>query len=379
MNFHRRRIGALATGLALAGLVSVSLPAAAQPDDDDGLLSGMVFSSSNAASGNELLVYARGRDGGLIFHTSVATGGAGSGAGLGSQGAVTLSGDGRWLYVVNAGGNSVSTFAVRKTGLQLVATSDSGGIHPISVTESDGTVFVLNDGGAGNVAGFRNVGGTLKPIAGARRGLSAAGGTAPAQVGFSDEGDAIVVTEKGTNLILGYRVAANGSLGAPTLTPSPGQTPFGFAFSRRNRLVVSEAWGGAAGASTVSSYRFAATSPAQPIAVSAAVPNTQGASCWVAITPNGRYAYVSNTGSQTISSYRITGSGALELIAAVAGTTGTGSSPADSAISAGGHHLFVRNGGTRTISAYAIEPNGDLVAAPVLSGLPPAAVGLAAN
>jgi hypothetical protein len=33
---------------------------------------------------------------------------------------------------------------------------NSGGLTPISVTEGDGMVTVLNAGGAGNVAGFRN-------------------------------------------------------------------------------------------------------------------------------------------------------------------------------------------------------------------------------
>jgi 6-phosphogluconolactonase (cycloisomerase 2 family) len=379
MNFNRRRLGALAAGLALAGLATVSLPAAAHRDDDDGLLSGMVFSSSNAAAGNELLVYARGHDGGLVFHTSVGTGGLGSGSGLGSQGAVALSGDGRWLFVVNAGSNTVSTFAVRKSGLQLVKTSDSGGLHPISVTEYEGIVYVLNDGGTGNVAGFRNVHGDLQPIAGSVRGLSAAGGTGPAQVGFSDDGDAIVVTEKATNLVLAYRVAGSGSIGAPIITASPGQTPFGFAFNRRNRLLVTEAWGGATGASTVSSYRFVSSDPARPQVASAAVPDTQGAACWIAITPNGRYAFVANTGSASVSNYRIAGNGQIELVAAAAGSTGAGSAPADTAISADGRHLFVRNGKTFTISAFAIDHDGSLAPAPAVGGLPAAAVGLAAN
>ena len=379
MNLNRRRLGAVTAVMALAGLASFSQPAAAHRDDDDGLRSGMVFTSSNAAAGNALLVYVRGVDGGLQLHASAPTGDVGSGAGLGSQGAVTLSGDGRWVFVVNAGGNSVSTFALHKTGLQLIKTSPSGGLLPISVTESGGIVYVLNDGGAGNVAGFRTVHGDLQPIAGGVRPLSAAGGTAPAQVGFSDEGDAIVVTEKNANRVLSYRVAGNGSIGAPIVTASPGQTPFGFAFNKRNRLVVTEAWGGAAGASTVSSYRFNESNPAQPLLASAAVPDTQGAACWIAITPNGRFGFVSNTGSASISSYRIAGNGQIELIAVVAGSTGAGSSPADSAISPDGRHLFVRSGRNSTIVGFGIESDGSLTPAPSVSGLPAAAVGLAAN
>lgn len=112
---------------------------------------------------------------------------------------------------------------------------------------------------------------------------------------------------------------------------------------------------------------------------SAAVPDTQSAACWIAITPNGRFGFVSNTGSSTVSSYAIAGDGRIDLVSAVAGSTGVGSSPADSAISADGRHLFVRNGRVFTISSFTIERDGELSAAPVTTGLPATAVGLAAN
>lgn len=377
--FRRRTLGSLALALTIAGLAGTTLPAAAHSYDDDGLHSGMVFTSSNAQAGNELLVYARGHDGTLTLYDHVATGGQGSGAGLGSQGAVTLSGDGRFVFVVNALSNTVSTFALRARSLQLVSVVASGGLHPISVTEYDGLVYVLNDEGAGNVAGFRNVRGELRPVAGSVRGLSVAGGAGPAQVGFSDDGDALVVTEKNTNRLTSYRVRHDGGLGHPIVTPSPGQTPFGFAFNRRNRLLVTEAVGGAPGASTVSSYRFSQAEPALPVVVSPAVPDTQAAACWISITPNGRYAYVANTGSSSVSSYRIAGNGSIELASAVAGQTGTGSAPADTAISADGRHLFVRNGRTFTIASFTIGHDGELSATPLATGLPATAVGLAAN
>jgi 6-phosphogluconolactonase len=377
--FRREALGSLGFALALAGLAGAASPAAARSYDDDGIRSGMVFTSSNAQAGNELLVYARAQDGTLTLHTRSSTGGQGSGAGLASQGAVTLSGDGRFVFVVNAQSNSVSTFALRERDLQLASVVSSGGLHPISVTEHDGIVYVLNDAGEGNVAGFRNVGGELRPIGGSVRGLSVAGGAGPAQVGFSDDGDALVVTEKNTNRLTSYPVRPDGGIDAPIVAPSPGQTPFGFAFDRRNRLLVTEAVGGAPGASTVSSYRFSQADPARPVVASASVPDTQSSVCWIAITPNGRYAYVANTGSGSVSSYRIASTGQIELAQAVGGRTGVGSAPADSAISADGRHLFVRNGGTLTISSFAIEHDGGLVVEPLATGLPTAAVGLAAN
>ncbi len=377
-NFCRRRFGISTLSLAVAALGATALPSAARSYDDDGLQSGMIFTSSNAAAGNELLVYARGPNGGLSLFTRAATGGQGSGAGLGSQGAVTLSGDGRFVFVVNAQSNTVSAFALRGRELVLVSVVDSGGLHPISVTEHDGLVYVLNDGGAGNVAGLRNVRGELRPITGSARGLSVAGGAAPAQVGFSDDGDALVVTEKGTNKLTSYRVGADGLLGAAVVTPSPGLTPFGFAFNGRNRLVVTEAVGGAPGASTVSSYRFTQAAPANPVVASAAVPDHQGAACWVSITTNGRYAYVANTGSSSVSSYHIDATGKIELLESVAGHTGAGTAPADTAISADGRHLYVRNGGALSITSFKIGPRGGLTDMRQ-TGLQEATVGLAAN
>jgi len=189
----------------------------------------------------------------------------------------------------------------------------------------------------------------------------------------------LVVTEKATNRLTSFRVKADGSLGPTIVTASSGQTPFAFAFNRRNRLLVTEAVGGAAGASTVSSYRFNASDPARPVIASASVPDTQSAACWVAITPNGRYAFVANTGSSSVSSYRVAGNGQIELVSAVAGQTGAGSAPADAAISADGRHLVVRNGRIFTISSFSVDGDGNLSAESTFTGLPTTAVGIAAN
>ena len=137
------------------------------------------------------------------------------------------------------------------------------------------------------------------------RALSAAGGTAAAQVGFGSDGDVLVVTERATNRLTSWRVGHDGRLGAPVITASAGITPFGFAFDRRNRLFVSEAAGGAAHGSTTSSYRFDDDAPARPLVVSPAVATTQTAACWLVVTANGRYAYTANAGSSSVSSFHI--------------------------------------------------------------------------
>ena len=141
---------------------------------------------------------------------------------------------------------------------------------------------------------------------------------------------------------------------------------------------MSEAFGGAANASALSSYGFDGSAPAKPILISASVGTTQTAACWVVVTPNGRYAYVTNTGSGTISSYAVQPrSGKLALAQAVAATAGAG--PIDAAISADGRKLYVLNAGSHTIGAYAVGGDGGLTSAAGAAGLPAGANGLAAN
>lgn len=189
----------------------------------------------------------------------------------------------------------------------------------------------------------------------------------------------LVVSEKATNRLVSWPVAPDGGIGTPTISASPGQTPFGFAVTSNNRIVVSEAWGGAAGASTVSAWRFDPSTGRAPRVVSAAVANGQSASCWVSTTPDGRHAYISNTGSSNVSRYAIGADGALTLAETVAAGTGSGSAPADSAVSANGRALYVRNGRTFTIASYAIDGEGRLGPARFVAGLPATAFGLAAN
>lgn len=345
---------------------------------DAGNFPGAVYTITNAAAGNEVLVYNRAGDGTLTFGGAYATGGLGSGNGLGSQEALALSQNKRWLFAVNAGSNDISVFAVKKNGLKLMDVVASGGERPISLTFRDNLLYVLNAGGSGNIAGFRFDGrGSLSPLAGSTRHLSNHGvGAAPgpAQISFDPDGRVLVVTEKASNLIVTYQVE-DGLAGPPVNHASSGATPFGFAFDRRGRLVVSEAFGGAPGASALSSYfvheeTFELISPT--------VGTTQTAACWVVISKNGKYAYTTNTGSSSISSYRIGKDGSLTLLDAAAGLTGAGSSPIDMALSRDGRFVYALSGGTQTISAFRVMADGSLVSLGEVS-VPAGAVGLAAR
>ncbi len=253
--------------------------------------------------------------------------------------------------------------------------SDPAGDHPISVTIHGRLVYVLDDGGAGNIAGFRlDRRGHLDAIAGSDRPLSGAG-TGPAQIEFTPQGDALVVTEKATNRILAYKLHRDGTTSGPSVGPSAGTTPFGFAFDRAGHAIVSEATGGAPGASTVSSYGVSNRGAVR--LVDGPLATGQGAACWVATTPNGRFAYVANTGSATVTGLAIRGNGRLELLDADGATGQTGAGPTDLATTADGAFLYVLNGAGDSLSAFRIAADGSLDALPGVTGLPASGVGLA--
>ena len=347
--------------------------------DAIGSRAGTVYTLTNDATDNELLVYRRGSDGSLRPAATYSTGGSGSGVGLGSQSAVFLNGDASWLFAVNAGSNELSAFRVDGETLRLVDCLPSGGEGPLSVTEHDGLVYVLNAGGTGTITGF-SVGsdGHLHAVSHSTQPLSssAAGG---AQIAFDRQGSTLFVTEKATNRIDRFAVDVRGRAGAAVSIPATGQTPFGFAVTTRNQLVVSEAFGGAAGASALSSYLDGSGSSGALSPVGSAVADTQSAACWVNLLHGGSLALTSNTGSGSISSYDVAHDGSLTLVDATAGSTGDGSKPEDMALSADERFLYVLEAGTGSVGVFAVAASGTLTSRPALTGLPPATSGLAAR
>jgi 6-phosphogluconolactonase (cycloisomerase 2 family) len=377
MKLHGRVVG----GVYRAALLLALLLAAFAWGGTAGATSrgdGAVFVLTNSVAGNTVAIFRRDGDGALSPAGTQATGGTGTGAELGSQGALVLSENGRWLLAVNAGSNEISAFEVRGTDLRLASRVASGGQQPVSLTVHDRLVYVLNAGGSGNISGFSlSDHGKLRALADSTRGLSNSGaGAAPAvaQIQFSNDGETLVVTEKSTNLIDTYEVDEDGIASAVTTHPSAGTTPFGFAFGKRGDLIVSEAFGGAPGQSALSSYDL---DDQALTTISPSVPTTQTAACWVAITKNGRYAYTTNAGSASISGYRIGRDGSLTLLAATSGATGAG--PSDLDLSRNSKFLYALSGGAHNLSGFRVQSDGGLVSLGAFGTLPAGAVGVAAS
>ncbi len=356
-------------GLPLAPAYSVS----------DAATVGQIYTLGNGTTSNEVLVFNRAVDGSLTPAGSFATGGTGTGTGLGTQGSLAFANGGRVLLAVNAGSDQLSSFLVRGNGsLDLVGSVPSGGMRPGSVTARGSLVYVLNIGGTDNISGFRlSPRGVLTPIANSTLPLSGTG-VGGAQVSFSPNGRNLVVTEKGTNKISVYSVQTDGTASGPNVVQSSGMTPFGFAF-RGPVLVVSEAFGGSTDASATSSYELHADGSLQ--LVSASVPTTETAACWVAITPDGRYAYITNGGSGSITGYSLV-NGQLSRLAAdgVSAFIGTGTGPIDAIVTPDGRFVYSLNAGVESIVGWAISADGSLSqASGSITGLMNGANGLLAR
>lgn len=349
---------------------------------------GAVYTMTNVAQNNEVVIFNRAANGTLNEAGRVSTRGSGNGVPLDSTGSVVLSPDNRWLYVCNAGSDEISVFAVRSNGLAFVRKVYSGGEVPISLTINGNLLYVLNSAtSANNIFGFRiGTDGMLTPLQGSFRRTSTAVGV-PAQVQFSPNGRVLVVTHKFTdttlpinNIIDTFTIGTNGLPSQPITNRSNGVRPFGFYFRRDGRIVVSESFNVVPGQSAASSYDV--LDDGRLRLISGSVGNTQTDSCWVWITNNGRYAYLTNFISGTISSYRVSDNGSLSLLRAVAADTGITSQPIDLDASEDGQYLYVLLTGTGRVATFRVDSsNGSLTPVDNDGGIPPlaGASGLAAR
>jgi 6-phosphogluconolactonase len=337
-----------------------------------------VFTMTNDPSGNAVLAYVIGPGGSLIPAGHFGAHGKGTGASLADQGSVVLTADHKWLLVVDAGSNAISVFHVNSLAgsgpiLSFAGRVSSHGTLPVSLAVHGSWVYVLNAGTstvAGNIFGFvLSDHGTLSPLPGSSRALSTSASVGPAEIAFNPAGHVLVVSEKATSVLDSYTVNSLGYASGPTVTPSSGSTPYGFAFGRGGALVVSDAGPGA-----LSSYAVAHSGALT--VVSGSVADGQVAACWVATIDGGNFAYTTNAHSSSISSYTVGSGGTLTLLAAVAATTGAGDT--DMAVGgSNGHLLFVQDSGSE-IQEFKVGPGASLTLEYAVFALPATAEGLAA-
>jgi 6-phosphogluconolactonase (cycloisomerase 2 family) len=361
---------ALAASVAMLSCVLL-VPATAQT-------TGFVYVATNQPAGNQIIQYRRATTGLLTKLSQVLTGGkggTGNGVGnldpLGSQDSLLLNDTGSLLLAVNAGSNQVSSVAVTATGLRLVSTISSGGSFPNSVALSGTLVYVLNAHGTPNVTGFRiAANGELQNIPGSTRNLPGGSTAAPHDIRFTPDNTRLIVTEGGTNQIDIFELGNNGLITKVATQPSAGSGPFGFRFGRQGVLLNTEA-------NTASLSSYTVTTLDTLAVLSAAVPDTQKAACWITLTGTARIGFISNTASGTLSSYEIDSNGAVALQKTVAGSLGSGA-PIDSARSVDSQYLYVDDSALGRIVIFKIS-GSSLSPVGSVTGLPTTLQGIAAQ
>jgi 6-phosphogluconolactonase len=347
-----------------AGLAAAGPAAAAAPGPSK--VVGHVYVDDNTAGANTIAGFDRHADGALtpIPGSPFAAGGAGTGGGLPSQGAVQLTGDGRFVLAVDAGSDELSVLRVHPDGslTAVGAPTPSGGSEPVSVAEHDGLVYVANAGAAGAGAGADYTGfglsaaGTLTPLAGSTVPLPS--DAAPGDVLFNANGTRLVGTRVGTSQIDSFAVDRAGLLtvGPGSPVAAQGTGPFGSAFRPTNprQLFVTNAHN-APGDSTVSTFADGAAGTLSPIAASP-VANGQSGTCWAVVSPDGQRLYTVNTGSGTITNYAIAADGSLTVIGSTPILNGTGAGNAvDVGISPDGRYLYVDESKTGAVAEFVVH------------------------
>lgn len=321
-----------------------------------------VFVQTNSPSGNHIVAYHRADDGRLSQAGSYATGGNGGqlmdsvADHLASQGALTYDRDHGLLYSVNAGSDTVSVFSAHGDRLHLRQVIDSGGSFPVSVAVHRDVVYVLNALDGGSIQGYTVEGDHLREHAAWHRCLGLDPNATPqftntpGQVGFTDDGDHLVVTTKanGDNV----DVFAVSRSGAPSDTPQvtnlPAAVPFGFVPNGRDGIFLTEAGPNALVTldihrdGTATQTAFAATG--------------QAATCWVVAI--GDLLFTSNTGSNNVSAFRATNRGRQLTPLGYESTENPG--PIDAAASAHGRYLYVLTGVEGVVDEFSVAHNGNL-------------------
>jgi|GEM_PF-863683 len=384
---------------------------------------GGVYVMTNEVDGNRLVSYATGADGRLEFIGATSTGGLGSDEFDGPEGldplisayAVEKTEDDRFVLVVNAGSNTISSLRVESDfSLTLVDTEDTGGVGPNSIAVSGALVYVSNidaDGvfngepdQEGNVSAFIiGADGTLSPVAGSTRSLA----NRPSAVRFSPDGGHLVVAaiNSGSSALASdsqdelvvFDVSANGLLSNAPVAAATSTlrdnaegrnlpSAIGFEIVEDGNgdpvVVVTEARefqpDGAPPAfpalqtGSVSTWALGSDGSLTALQLDVLADESGGldgsrTACWVAFSADNRYFWVSNALEASLSAYSFSADGTIELIDGVAaqGTPATSEDPAtafgetdgwiDLDVSSDGRYLYQLYGLDGTVGVYAID------------------------
>ena len=282
-----------------------------------------------------------------------------------------------YVYTVSASGPNINAFAVDyQSGILTQVTGSpfqTGFKRETTLTPSPDGKFLYVLSGPEDSAVEAFAVGTDGKLYGQKT-YTLGGGTYPTSMAIDSAGKFLYITftfqpgftpvSPGPGGVTIFPVNTDGSLGDPVVTAAAGNTPFGFDYTTRGQVVVSEA-----GSATASSYETNADGSLS--VVSAAAPTLQRAPCWLIVNNSGRFAYTANAGTSNITGFSIDAKGTLTRLAAsgVTADLGAGAQPLDLDMSRNGDFLYVMKNGTGTVGGFAVNGDGSLTPLPDTPGL----------
>ena len=147
-----------ARALALAAILTIAAAASAAASPTT--VVGHVYVNDNTSPVNTIAAFDRHADGTLtpVPGSPFATGGAGTGSAIGSQGALQTARHGRYLLAVDAGSDQISVLRIQRRRVAAPGARRSRRlrrIKPVSIAVHDRLVYVANAGdSAVNYTGF---------------------------------------------------------------------------------------------------------------------------------------------------------------------------------------------------------------------------------
>ncbi|CAF1521943.1 unnamed protein product [Adineta steineri] len=344
---------------------------------------GAVYTMSNGADMNQILINCLDVNGNLKIIDSINTNGTGVNTTnidpLYSQGSLTVYSN--YLFAVNPGSNSLSMFLINPsdgTQLTLLSVQSTYGLFPISVTVNNMYACVLTGGSITGIRCFNYNSSGLFLISSFDRNLTSyISQTIPpngppqtmSEILFSTDNLALIISVKGSNTtypgyLLFYTLSTNMTILAPyptKITPTNGALPFSMTLVGMNGLLITDP-----GANGVLTLQYSST--AGMISNSMFTPiNTSLASalCWSTYSPNIGNYYVIAAVTATIVELNInmnSMTNPVQIIQYYPLPNNTGALEATVVSLSGKDYLYILGTTSHVISGYSLNSSGNAIA-----------------
>lgn len=329
-----------------------------------GTITTAVFVQRNSTGRNAVAAFAQDSTSGALKLVGVyRTGGKGEPSIDGNQ-SHALAAKGRFLFVANAGDNSISVFRTQENGsLVLLSRVPSRGVRPVSMAVKKNVLLVVNQGirvgkpGAtgGNVRAFRiSADGSLSRIDKAVYRFSAK--DVPNEILSNAANPLFSVSRSGANAVSTFWLHDEGTISlAQTVGNIP--DPLGGAIKSGADSTVIFTLPDADTAGVVSLYMNAR---GQTTARRTYPRPEQKDPCWAAIHPDGVRVWTSAFATRILSLYTLGTDGRLRSVSNYADSRGAGS--VDIAVNEAGSHLFRLKAFRVPNGTHNIRPSVDVFA-----------------